>query len=178
MQFDDPVSALTLTGAAERVLSDFQPQDAKVSDGYHSIKAFLNEFVKAEDHKKVASEMRFAYDQLRHAHPLREHEHVINIEGVEMLILMAVWAYAGKPMGDQQASLKWFYELPPTLSAFTIWMFLNYSSGTWDKRPDNNFPELRALRSNPTLEFNELVDSIQSKSLFPNPKSPTEQPLP
>ncbi len=170
-EFDDPVSALTLVGAAERVLRDIQPKDAKLSEGFNTVKAFCNEMVRPEARRRVTKSIDFNYDQLRHADKRPQHLHVINVEGLEMFILTTVWAYAGKPKGDPDAFAEWFNALPHSLSAFVVWMFLNYPSDTWDKRPDDDFPELKLARSNLPQAFRELLDLVQSKSLFPDPKS-------
>lgn len=171
LQFDDPCSALTLAGAAERVLRDKQPKDATLSAGFHSVGAFCNEVIAPSERTLTAKKIDFAYDQLRHADVHRDHEHVLDLEGVEMFLLLTVWAYAGKPKGSEQAFYEWFYGLPPMLGAFVIWMFFNYENTTWDRRPDENFPKLKSLRSDKRLAFDELVELVESKSLIPNPKS-------
>jgi hypothetical protein len=88
-----------------------------------------------------------------------------------MLILLSIWAFAGRPKGERSAFAEWFDKMPPVLGAFVIWMFLNYPSDTWERRPDDDFPQLKALRNNQPLAFEEILHSVESKSLIPNPKS-------
>ncbi len=126
---------------------------------------------------RTTKKIDFAYDQLRHADVHRDHEHDLDLEGVEMFLLLTIWAYAGKPKGSEQGFAEWFYGLPPTLGAFVIWMFLNYENTTWDRRPDQNFPELKSLRGHKRRAFGELVELVESKSLIPNPKS-LKEPAP
>lgn len=173
MLFDDAISALTLAGAAEHVLSDLQPKDAKVSEGFQSLKAAANEYIEEGEKRKFLERLRFNYDQLRHADRHPQHEHVLNVQGVDMLILLSIWAFAGRPKGAQPAIAEWLYKMPPVLGAFVIWMFLNYPSDTWERRPDDNFPELKELRNNQPLAFETILHLVESKSLIPNPQSLT-----
>jgi hypothetical protein len=169
MLFDDAISALTLAGAAEHVLSDLQPKDAKVSEGFESLKACVNEYIDEAERTKVLKRIRFNYDQLRHADTHPQHEHVLNVQGVDMLILLSIWAYAGRPIGTQPAIAEWFYKTPPVLVAFVVWMSLNYPSETWERRPDDDFPVLKTLRTNQRLAFEAILSLAESKSLIPNP---------
>jgi hypothetical protein len=50
--WDELVSAATLAGAAERVLSDLQPQDGIIGVDAHSIRSMINLYIKEEHHKE------------------------------------------------------------------------------------------------------------------------------
>jgi hypothetical protein len=65
--WDDLVSAVTLAGAAERVLSDLQPQDGIIGIDAHSIRSMINLYIKEGHHKDAAKLFRKDYDFFRHA---------------------------------------------------------------------------------------------------------------
>jgi hypothetical protein len=65
--WDELVSAVTLAGAAERVLSDLQPQDGIFGVDAHSIRSMINLNIKEEHHKDAAKAFRKDYDFFRHA---------------------------------------------------------------------------------------------------------------
>ena len=52
--WDELVSAVTLAGAAERVLSDLQPQDGIIGVDAHSIRSMIN---LKEEHQKDAAKL-------------------------------------------------------------------------------------------------------------------------
>jgi hypothetical protein len=90
---DDLVSALTLAGAAERVLSDLQPQDGLLGVDAYSWRAAINLYIKTEHQKEAAKWYRRAYDQLRHADRDKSETIEINQTVVDIYILMAVFAF-------------------------------------------------------------------------------------
>lgn len=177
LQFEDLVSAMTLAGAAERVLSDRQPKNAKPSDGFISIKALCNEYVVEDSRKEITAKVREAYDQLRHADKKPNHIHRLDPEGVDAFLLMTIYAYARKPQAptDQPEATvefaKWFNLLPPILGAFTVWMFLNDPRGEkWISDLGNDPSNLRMFRSLPvSIAFEAILQLVESKSLIPNP---------
>jgi len=65
--WDDLVSAVTLAGAAERVLSDLQPQDGIIGVDAYSLRSMINLYIKDEHHKDAAKFFRKDYDFFRHA---------------------------------------------------------------------------------------------------------------
>jgi hypothetical protein len=65
--WDELVSAVTLAGAAERVLSDLQPQDGIFGVDAHSIRSIVNLYIKEGHHKDAAKAFRKDYDFFRHA---------------------------------------------------------------------------------------------------------------
>lgn len=170
LQFEDLVSAMTLAGAAERVLSDGQPKDARISDGFNSIKAFCNEFVKEGYRKEVTAKVREAYDQLRHADKKPNQIHSLDPEGVDAFILMTIYAYGGKP-SDAKPFAEWFNSLPPLLGTFVVWMFLNDPRGErWANDLGNNSDCLQLFKSLPVPSaFEAILQLVESKSLIPNP---------
>jgi hypothetical protein len=90
---DDLVSALTLAGAAERVLSDLQPQDGLLGVDAYSWRAAINLYIKTEHQKEAARLYRRAYDQLRHADRDKSETIEINEMVVDIYILMAIFAF-------------------------------------------------------------------------------------
>jgi hypothetical protein len=52
--WDDLVSAVTLAGAAERVLSNLQPQDGIVGVDAYSIRSMVNLYIKDEHRREAA----------------------------------------------------------------------------------------------------------------------------
>lgn len=172
LQFDDPVSALTLAGAAEKVRSDLQPMDATIRSGYDSVKAFVNEFVKPERRRAVVRDIRNAYDQLRHADKLPNHTHELAPDWVDAFLKMAIYAHAGRPPTKETRDFaEWFYRMPPVLGAFLIWMFLNDPRGeTWTRELENDPEKLNEFKSLPcSAAFEAILDLVRSKSLIPNP---------
>jgi hypothetical protein len=65
--WDELVSAVTLAGAAERVLSDLQPQDGIIGVDAYSIRSMINLYIKEEHQKDAATLFRKDYDFFRHA---------------------------------------------------------------------------------------------------------------
>jgi len=175
LAFGDLVSALTLAGAAERVLSDLQPKDARVSEGHYSIKAALNESVDdTAERKRLATMAREAYDQLRHADTKSDHTHEIHREQVDALIAMAIEALHPRSRNDDIVA--WLYTLPPILGAFSLFGYLVYpmAAAARSRGDPESVYLCEQIRTSPPPElFEGLVEIIQSKSLIPNPKSPT-----
>ena len=65
--WDDLVSAITLAGAAERVMSDMQPQDGIFGVDAASVRSIINLYIKPEHQKDAAKLWRADYDFFRHA---------------------------------------------------------------------------------------------------------------
>ncbi len=162
---------MTLAGAAERVLSDSQPAEAKTSDGFDSIKAYCNEFVEEGSRKEVAAKIREAYNQLRHADQKPAHIHSLDPEGVDAFLLMTIYASAHRPQAKNQDFAVWFNSLPPILGTFVTWMFLNDPRGeTWINDLGNDPEPLQQFKSLPVaIAFEAILELVESKSLIPNP---------
>jgi hypothetical protein len=176
LQFNDPVSALTLAGAAEKVLGDLQPRDAVTSNGHVSIRAFVNEHCRSNDRKKVEDAIRLAYDQLRHAdRPGKGENYIHNLESgwVDGFLGMCVYAFSRRNPSNEDFA-EWFNSLPPVLGVFLVWSFLTdprtwaraSSTENFDSKVQEEFMRLPQLSA-----FEALLELVESKSLVPNPKS-------
>lgn len=116
--WDDLVSAITLAGAAERVLSDLQPQDGLLGVDGFSLRAAINLYIKDENHKEVAKLFRNDYDFFRHADKNRSLSHTYSTEAVDCLILFAVGAFEFSgyvKTVDMKAFVYWFIAEYPAL---------------------------------------------------------------
>ncbi|NWG92377.1 MAG: hypothetical protein HXY21_07685 [Parvularculaceae bacterium] len=177
LQHFDLVSALTLAGAAERVLSDMQPGDANLSGGFNSLKAFLNENVSdPKERGSLAKKARENYDQLRHADTDPDRIHHLDAEFIDALLTIAIEAFAPRPKAINGNDLiAWLHELPPVLGAFWFLAHLIYPMADAAKRK-NDPADADALDQiqrwktsvDPAL-YDGLVGILQSKSLIPNP---------
>lgn len=170
LQFEDLVSAMTLAGAAERVLSDLHPKDAKFSDDTLSIRAFCNTYVKTDCRKQAAEYMRAAYDFLRHADKTPDRVLELDAEWVDLTLMMAIRAFES----TSKARL-------PVLIAFRTWAAI--TDPKWevaDHIPEINDPALvewSMKLTTPEL-FNAILAHYESKSLIANPKSLTGRSQP
>ena len=90
---DDLVSALTLAGAAERVLSDMQPKDGIFGADAVSLRSMINLYIKSDHQGEVAKKFRNVYDQLRHADRNTADNLEIKEEAVETYMLHAVMSF-------------------------------------------------------------------------------------
>lgn len=179
LQHNDLVSALTLAGAAERVLSDLQPKEAKTSEGYTSLKAHINEVeLDPKKRKGLADCARKDYDQLRHAHPLLEHTHGLSLERVDALLTLSIEAF--QPRTRNADIMEWLHELPPILGSFWFFATLSYPMAERkalenDQSASNALAMVEKWKRSPDKcgLYEELLGIIQSKSLIPNPKSLT-----
>lgn len=176
LQYFDLVSALTLAGAAERVLSDLQPKEAKTSEGFVSLKAYINEVEPDGGKRKIlADQARKDYDQLRHAYPKSEWTHELDGLRADAFITLAIEAFAPRKQGADL--MKWLHELPPVLGAFWFFAYLVYpGADTAARKNDQTDADVlnQVQRWKTTVDpdlFDELVGILQRKSLIPNPKS-------
>jgi hypothetical protein len=115
--WDDLPSALTLAGAAERVLSDIQPKDGIFGVDAYSSQALVNLYIIDEHQRKALNLFRHTYDQLRHADRPRDALHTIeiNIAYAEFYILVAILGFR---------HVRRF--TTSTMKAFFIWYVLNH----------------------------------------------------
>jgi len=162
LQFDDLVSALTLAGAAERVLSDQQPQNGILGVDAWSIRAYCNLHIK-EDHQKAAAKLlRDGYDFLRHADRSPDRVLNLNAETVEIYLLLSIRAYS--TLSNSSTSV---------MTAFKLWMMAERP----DWIADDDTPiikrfseEARTIRNRSKPEFfGALLGLVESQSLIPNP---------
>jgi hypothetical protein len=183
LQFDDPISALTLAGAAETVLSDLQPIDGIFGVDAWSIRAICNTHINTAHRKEAADLLRSAYNQLKHANKLPAHIHEIQETSVHIWLLLSIRAFTS--LGGTAS---------PILNAFKLWAMA--ARPEWIS--ENDSPLIRSfaessewLRRAPkadayrmilaAVESKSLVpntQSLPSKSLIPNPKSLQEQVQP
>jgi hypothetical protein len=88
--WDDLVSAITLAGAAERVLSDMQPQDGIIGIDAYSIRSAVNLYFKTEHQSEAAGLFRKDYDFFRHADRQNVDSHEIKDISVVFTITIAI----------------------------------------------------------------------------------------
>ena len=91
--WDDLVSAVTLAGAAERVLSDLQPQDGIIGIDAYSIRSMLNLYIKNEHQKEAAKAFRKDYDFFRHADRNAAESYELKESSVAWLIFISLAAF-------------------------------------------------------------------------------------
>lgn len=161
LQFEDLVSAMTLAGAAERVLSDLHPKDAEFSDDTFSIRAFCKTYVKPGRQKKAAEYMRAAYDFLRHADKTPDHVLELDAELVDLTLMMAIKAF-------ERASKT----RPPVLLAFQACAAI--TDPKWEAAnhiPEINDPKLGDWSTKLTMRelFIAILAHYEFRSLIPNP---------
>lgn len=162
LQFDDPVSALTLLGAAERVLSDLcgAPQ---WGENALSIKLFVEKFANNGKHKKAADFLREPYNRLKHAYTDPEIEPTIDLHMLDTLLMLVI-----REFGNQSRTLT------PVMLAYNLWAAT--SSDDWGAEEILGEPLLKKLRAAATgqsdsIIFSSCLSHFESKSLIPNPKS-------
>lgn len=73
--WDDLVSAITLAGVAERVMSDMQPQDGIFGVDAASLRSMVNLYIKPEHQKAAGAMFRADYDFFRHADKVKQEEY-------------------------------------------------------------------------------------------------------
>jgi hypothetical protein len=167
LQFDDAVSAVTLSGAAERVLSDLSPC-SEWSDDSLSIKSFIEKFAKGNE-KAVAKHLRKPINMLKHAEDDPNVDHLVDLHWLETLLMMTVreFYYQTKKM-------------TPAMHAFRFWCAA--------KGRDWNFTEL--MNEDEIVDLKETyggwsdseiflgaVAYYEAKSLIPSPsKRPPHDP--
>lgn len=171
LQFDDLVSALTLAGATETVLSDLQPEDGLFGVDAWSIRAFCNLHIKPEHHKDAWGLFHKKYNMLKHADRDAQTDHKIDEITVLLWILISIHAFLA--LGGRTTSV---------LNAFKVWLALARPDWFTDTEPVimNALSTARStfVQMGKPQAFEAIQSALTYKSLFPNPKSPTEQPLP
>jgi hypothetical protein len=113
---DDLVSALTLAGAAERVLSDLQPQDGIFGVDAHSIRSMINLYIKAEHQKEAAALFRKDYDFFRHADRSGVRDYEVKEVSVLFLIFLSLCSFeflGQKKTVEMRAFFWWFFASHP-----------------------------------------------------------------
>ena len=114
--WDDLVSAVTLAGAAERVMSDLQPQDGIIGVDAYSIRSMVNLYIKEEHHKDAAKLFRKDYDFFRHADRNATQSHELKESSVTWLIFIAICSFEflkqEKTM-EMRAFIWWFMATNP-----------------------------------------------------------------
>jgi hypothetical protein len=91
--WDDLVSAVTLAGAAERVLSDLQPQDVIIGVDAYSIRSMVNLYIKDEHHRDAAKLFRKDYDFFRHADRNASENYELKESSVTWLIFITLLSF-------------------------------------------------------------------------------------
>jgi hypothetical protein len=91
--WDDLVSAVTLAGAAERVLSDLQPQDGIMGVDAYSLRSMINLYIKEEYHKDAAKLFRKDYDFFRHADRGAVQSCELKEDSVAWLVFTSILSY-------------------------------------------------------------------------------------
>jgi len=114
--WDDLVSAVTLAGAAERVLSDLQPQDGIIGIDAHSIRSMINLYIKEEHHKDAAKLFRKDYDFFRHADCDAAQNYELKESSVAWLIFISLCSFeflGQKKTMEMRAFAWWFMATNP-----------------------------------------------------------------
>jgi hypothetical protein len=109
--WDNLVSSLTLAGAAERVLSDLQPQDGLFGVDAASVRSLVNLYIRDEHQNEAAALFRKDYDFFRHADRKPQQEYVLNEASVDFHIFIAISSYQflkNDLTDDMRAFLGWF----------------------------------------------------------------------
>src|SRR5271165_120360 len=91
--WDDLVSALTLAGAAERVLSDKQPADGILGVDAFSIRAMVNLYIEDAYQSKAAKLFRADYDFFRHADQKPQDDYEFSERWVDFQLLLSIGSY-------------------------------------------------------------------------------------
>ncbi|HBS33782.1 MAG TPA: hypothetical protein DEA50_01710 [Parvularcula sp.] len=168
LQFDDPVSALTLLGAAERVLSDLCGAP-EWGENALSIKLFIEKFANNGKHNEAAKFLRKPYNRLKHANTDPEIEPTIDLHMLDTLLMMVIREFENQSR-----------TLTPLMLAYKCWAAT--SSDDWGAEELLGEPLLKKLRAaangrSGSALFNEYHFHFESKSLIPNPKS-LKEPAP
>jgi hypothetical protein len=109
--WDDLVSAVTLAGAAERVLSDFQPADGIFGVDARSIRSVINLYIKTEHQKEAAIRFRADYDFFRHADRQQKNEYELVEERVDSLLFLSIgsFEFIRKPITREMRIFVWWF---------------------------------------------------------------------
>jgi hypothetical protein len=133
--WDELVSAVTLAGAAERVLSDLQPQDGILGVDAYSIRSMINLHVKEEYHKEAASAFRKDYDFFRHAdRTVTQNSYDLKESSVAWLIFTSIVSFE---FLKQKKTME--------MRAFYWWFMAN--NPNWLKPTAPNLPLIMKMRS-------------------------------
>jgi hypothetical protein len=114
--WDDWVSAVTLAGAAERVLSDLQPQDGIIGVDAYSLRSMFNLYIKEEHHREAAELFRRDYDFFRHADRNAAPNYELKESSVTWLIFIALASFeflGQKKSMEMRAFAWWFFARNP-----------------------------------------------------------------
>jgi hypothetical protein len=127
--WDDLVSAITLAGAAERVLSDMQPQDGIFGVDANSLRSLINLYVKPEHSKEVATLFRADYDFFRHADKKTQSDYEIKERAADFFLLFPLLSYEHLKQPKTHA-----------MRAYAQWFFYRYPSVLKkENQDDGNF---------------------------------------
>lgn len=143
--WDDLVSAVTLAGAAERVLSDLQPQDGIVGVDAYSIRSMVNLYIKDEHRREAAERFRKDYDFFRHADRNAAESYELKESSVAWLIFMSLLAF--EFLGQKKTM---------EMRAFTWWFMA--SNPNWVKP---NAPDLALI-----MRLRENISKISKREYF------------
>jgi hypothetical protein len=115
--WDELVSAVTLAGAAERVLSDLQPQDGILGEDAYSIRSMINLYIKEGHHKDAAKKFRKDYDFFRHAdRTVAQNNYELKKSSVAWLIFTSIVSFEfmkQKKTMEMRAFYWWFMAKNP-----------------------------------------------------------------
>jgi len=161
LQFSDPVSAMTLAGAAERVLSDLSEHNEWGDDAL-SIKLFIQKFAKGNE-KAAAEILRKPINTLKHADRDPNVHPAVDYHWLETLLMMTV-----REFRNQSGTMT------PVMHAFRVWCAAN--GGDWGVSKIMSDDEINGLREmyrgwSDSEIFLSALAYFESKSLIPNPKS-------
>jgi hypothetical protein len=109
--WDDLVSAVTLAGAAERVLSDLQPQDGIIGVDAYSLRSMINLYIKAEHQKDAAKLFRKDYDFFRHADRNAAQSYELKESSVAWLIFISLtsFEFLGQKKTMKMRAFAWWF---------------------------------------------------------------------
>lgn len=113
--WDDLVSALTLAGAAERVLSDKQPADGILGVDAFSIRAMVNLYIEDAYQSKAAKLFRADYDFFRHADQKPQDDYEFSERWVDFQLLLSIGSY--EFLGQKKTE---------DMIIFTYWFSMKY----------------------------------------------------
>ncbi|MGA3308795.1 MAG: hypothetical protein ABSD08_09290 [Xanthobacteraceae bacterium] len=114
--WDDLVSAITLAGAAERVMSDMQPKDGIFGIDAASIRSIINLYIKPEHQKVAATLYRADYDFFRHADKKTQSDYALKEEVADFWLFIALCSFEHLKQPKTKA-----------MRTFSCWFFLKNS---------------------------------------------------
>lgn len=122
--WDDLISAVTLAGAAERVLSDKQKQDGLLGVDAFSVRSAINLYINKRYQKETAQLVRSDYDFFRHADRCPNDEYEFSEERADFTLIFAIGAF--EFLGQKKTK---------DMKAFVHWLF--YKHPCWLKKSDS-----------------------------------------